>query len=80
LVAYDFLGSTTLSTAFSFQIKIKIYVSKGCVFFSKLVYQNIPKVYSNQYSVQKVGKNLDASEKWYKKAEMHDLGKVLDST
>jgi hypothetical protein len=35
--------------------------------------QNIPKVYSNQYSVKTVGKNLDASEKWYKKAEIHDL-------
>jgi hypothetical protein len=47
--------------------------------YFKLVYnyvkynQNIPKVYSNQYSVQKVGKNLDASEKWYQKAEIHDL-------
>jgi hypothetical protein len=34
LVAYDFLGSTTPPSAFSFQIKIKIkiYVSKGCIF------------------------------------------------
>jgi hypothetical protein len=35
--------------------------------------KNIPKVYSNENSVQKLGKNLDASEKWYKKAEIHDL-------
>jgi hypothetical protein len=35
--------------------------------------QNIPKVYSNQYSVKEVGKNLDASEKWYQKAETHQL-------
>jgi hypothetical protein len=47
-------------------------------FFSMLVYdyvkyyKNIPKVYSNQYSAQELGKNLDASEKWYKKAEIHD--------
>jgi hypothetical protein len=35
--------------------------------------QNIPKVYSNQYSVKKIVKTIDASEKWYQKAEVHDL-------
>jgi hypothetical protein len=35
--------------------------------------QKIPKVYSNQYSVKEVGKNLDASEKWYQKAEINEL-------
>jgi hypothetical protein len=42
-------------------------------FFSALGYtyveynKNTPKAYSNQYyRVQKLGKNLDASEKWYK--------------
>jgi hypothetical protein len=35
--------------------------------------KNTPKVCSHQYSVQKLGKNPDVSEKWYKKALIHDL-------
>jgi hypothetical protein len=35
--------------------------------------QNIPKLFSNQYSVTKVAKNLDASEKLYQKAEIYEL-------
>jgi hypothetical protein len=33
--------------------------------------QNMPKVYSKQYSVKKVGRNIDAIEKWHKKAEIN---------
>jgi hypothetical protein len=56
----------------------KIYVSKG-FFLSKLLYndikysQHLPKVYSNQYICKKVGNNVDASEKWYIEAEIHDF-------